>query len=78
MPQIGSLELLIIVILAILIIGPKDFPIILKKMGSWVSYIRRYFSEIQNDITDLDIPVEDKEPSKKTDITKKIKENEQR
>ena len=36
MPQIGWFEILIIVVLAILIIGPKDFPIILKKIGSWM------------------------------------------
>ena len=79
MPQIGSLEILIIVILAILIIGPKDFPIILKKMGNWISYIRRYFSEIQNDITDLDIPTEDKVSIKENTLTsKKTKKNERR
>ena len=29
MPQIGWFELLIIVVIAILVIGPKDFPIVL-------------------------------------------------
>ena len=33
MPQIGWFEILIVVVLAILIIGPKDFPIMLKKIG---------------------------------------------
>jgi len=33
MPQIGWFEILIIVVLSILIIGPKDFPIVLKKIG---------------------------------------------
>ena len=32
MPQIGWSELLIIVVLAILIIGPKDLPVVLKKI----------------------------------------------
>jgi sec-independent protein translocase protein TatB len=31
MPQIGWFELLIIVVVALLIIGPKDLPIVLKK-----------------------------------------------
>ena len=35
MPQIGWFEILIIVSLAIIIIGPKDFPFMLKKVGSW-------------------------------------------
>ena len=59
MPQIGWFEILIIVVLSILIIGPKDFPIVLKKIGSWMGYIKRYFSEIQKDITDMENTVED-------------------
>ena len=59
MPQIGWFEIIIIVILSIVIIGPKDFPIVLKKIGSWMGYIKRYFSEIQKDMTDMENAVED-------------------
>ena len=59
MPQIGWFEILIIVVLSIVIIGPKDFPIMLKKIGSWMGYIKRYFSEIQKDMTDMENVVED-------------------
>jgi sec-independent protein translocase protein TatB len=59
MPQIGWFEILIIVVLSIVIIGPKDFPIMLKKIGSWMGYIKRYFSEIQKDMTDMENTVED-------------------
>ena len=59
MPQIGWFEILIIVVLSILIIGPKDFPIVLKKIGSWMGYIKRYFSKIQKDMTDMENVVED-------------------
>jgi sec-independent protein translocase protein TatB len=57
MPQIGWLELLIIVVIAILVIGPKDFPIVLRKLGTWTSTIKKYFSDVQsniNEITNLD------------------------
>tara|TARA_B100001057_G_C22169074_1_gene688642 strand:- start:352 stop:558 length:207 start_codon:yes stop_codon:yes gene_type:complete len=57
MPQIGWFELLVIIIVAILVIGPKDFPIVLNKIGSWVGSIKRYFSDIQknvNEITNLE------------------------
>jgi sec-independent protein translocase protein TatB len=57
MPQIGWLELLIVVVIAILVIGPKDFPLVLRKLGSWTSTIKKYFSDIQsniNEITNLD------------------------
>ena len=59
MPQIGWFEILIIVVLSILIIGPKDFPIVLKKIGSWTGSVKRYFSEIQKDMTDMKNTVED-------------------
>ena len=34
MPQIGWFEILIIVAISIVVIGPKDFPFVLKKIGS--------------------------------------------
>ena len=76
MPQIGWFEILIIVVLAILIIGPKDFPIMLKKIGSWISSFKNYFSEIQKDITDVENVIEDeilpeKDLSNVTDKNKK-------
>jgi len=59
MPQIGWFEILIIVVLSILIIGPKDFPIVLKKIGGWMGSVKRYFSEIQKDMTDMKNAAED-------------------
>ena len=59
MPQIGWFEILIIVVLAILIIGPKDFPVMVKKIGSWVGSFKNYFSEIQRDISDIKNVAED-------------------
>jgi len=59
MPQIGWVEILIVVVLAILIIGPKDFPIMLKKIGSWVGSFKNYFSEVQKEITDIEDDIED-------------------
>ena len=59
MPQIGWFEILIIVVLAILIIGPKDFPIMLKKIGSWIGSFKNYFNEVQKDITEVENAIED-------------------
>ena len=53
MPQIGWLELLIIVVIAILVIGPKDFPIVLKKLGTWIKTIKKYFSDVQSNISEI-------------------------
>ena len=73
MPQTGWFEILIIVVLAIIIIGPKDIPVVLKKMGSWVASIKRYFSEIQKDITNIEEDIQ-KEISFKDDYINKIKD----
>ncbi len=59
MPQIGWFEILIVVVVAILIIGPKDFPIVIRKIGKWTGSIKRYFSEIQNEVTDLQDTIEE-------------------
>jgi len=59
MPQIGWFEILIIVVLAILIIGPKDFPIILRKVGSWVGSFKSYFEEVRKGITEVEDNIED-------------------
>ena len=59
MPQIGWFELLIIVVVAILVIGPKDFPVVLKKIGNWIGTTKRYFTDIQEKVTKLDEPIDD-------------------
>ena len=74
MPQIGWFEILIIVILAILIIGPKDFPIVLKKIGGWMGSVKRYFNEIQKDVTNMESTIE-KEISLEENYSKKTKDN---
>ena len=53
MPQIGWFEILIIVSIAIIIVGPKDFPIMLKKIGTWIGSAKRYVSDIQNQVSDI-------------------------
>jgi sec-independent protein translocase protein TatB len=66
MPQIGWFEILVIVVLSIIIIGPKDFPIVLRKIGRWIGSIKKYFNEIQKDVSgvqsyiDEEIPFEEK------------------
>lgn len=51
MPQIGWFEILLIASIAIIIIGPKDFPVMLKKIGSWIGTIKRYFSTLQKEVS---------------------------
>jgi sec-independent protein translocase protein TatB len=75
MPQIGWFEILIIVSIAIIVVGPKDFPIMLKKIGSWIGSAKRYFADIQNQVSDITEEKFDKieEKSKNENTKEEIK-----
>ena len=53
MPQIGWLEILAIVIIAILVLGPKEFPIALKKIGSYFGKIKNTISNFQREVSQV-------------------------
>ncbi len=55
MPTIGWFEILIVVAIAIIVLGPKDFPIMLKKVGSWIGTAKRYVNNIQNEVSEISI-----------------------
>ena len=67
MPQIGWFELLVIIIVAILVIGPKDFPVVLKKIGTWVGSLKRYFSDVQKNVNEITNLEEDNNKKDKSD-----------
>jgi|TARA_B100001063_G_C16592630_1_gene466415 sec-independent protein translocase protein TatB len=71
MPQIGWLEILAIVIIAILILGPKEFPIALKKIGSYISKLKNTISNFQREVSSVtnDIEVE-KDPTNQSSSKK--------
>ena len=54
MPTIGWFEILLIVAIAVIVVGPKDFPIMLRKVGSWIGTLKRYINDIQNEVTNLE------------------------
>ena len=53
MPQIGWLEILAIVIIAILVLGPKEFPIALKKIGAYFGKIKNTLSNFQREVNSV-------------------------
>ena len=71
MPTIGWFEILIIVAVAIIVIGPKDFPLMLKKVGSWIGTTKRYITNIQNEVSDLEVEDIDIDKVKEKDNDKK-------
>lgn len=70
MPTIGWFEILIVVGIAIVVLGPKDFPIMLKKVGSWIGTAKRYVNNVQNEVSNIDIDeneMKEKKEEKKND-----------
>ena len=67
MPTIGWFEILIVVAIAIIVLGPKDFPVMLKKAGSWIGTVKKYINNLQDEVSNIDIKdndIENKEDKK--------------
>ena len=75
MPQIGWFEILIIAAIAIIVVGPKDFPIVLKKIGSWIGSIKKSISNMQKEVSNFSDDNFEEKPkesnTEKKDIVKK-------
>ena len=71
MPTIGWFEILIIVVVAIIILGPKDFPLMLKKVGSWIGSVKRYVNNVQNEVSSITEDTIDKNLSEDINVNKK-------
>ena len=76
MPTIGWFEILIIVVVAIIIVGPKDFPLMLKKVGSWIGSIKRYVSNVQREVSSITDDSVDISVDKDSNLNKKKDKNE--
>ena len=76
MPQIGWLEILSVVIIAILVLGPKEFPVALKKIGTYIGKFKNTLYNFQKEVTsvtkeiDLDNDTKSVNDKPKIDIDK--------
>ena len=75
MPQIGWFEILIIVSIAIIVVGPKDFPIMLKKIGSWIGSVKRYVGDVKNQVSNITEESIDRAIDKENNQTNQSKKN---
>ena len=76
MPQIGWLEILTVVIIAILVLGPKEFPIALKKIGSIFGKIKNTLSSFQREVTSVTNDIDIEKKISETNQNNKKTENE--
>jgi sec-independent protein translocase protein TatB len=76
MPQIGWLEILAVVIIAILVLGPKEFPIALKKIGSYIGKFKNTLSNFQREMSSVTSEIDiEKDIKKEEDYKPKDKSN---
>ena len=78
MPTIGWFEILIIVAVAIIVVGPKDFPLMLKKVGSWIGSVKKYINNVQNEVSSITEDTIDKNLNEDISVNKKKDEDEQK
>jgi len=78
MPTIGWFEILIIVVVAIIILGPKDFPLMLKKVGSWIGSIKRYVNNVQSEVSSITEDTIEKNLDENITVNKKEDKDEQK
>lgn len=48
--DIGAAELLVIIIVAVLVIGPKDLPLAMRTAGRWIGKVRRVSAHFRSGI----------------------------
>ena len=71
MPQIGWLEILSIVIIAVLVLGPKEFPVALKKIGTYFGKLKNTLSSFQREVDSVTENIDiEKDIENKKDIKK--------
>ena len=78
MPTIGWFEILIIVAVAIIVVGPKDFPLMLKKVGSMIGSIKRYINNVQNEVSSITEDTNEKNLNEDISINDKKDKDEQK
>jgi len=78
MPTIGWFEILIIVTVSIIVVGPKDFPLMLKKVGSWIGSIKRYVNNVQSEVSSFTEDSVIKNLNEDIDINNKKDKDEQK
>ena len=50
MPTIGSVELLVVILVAFIVVGPRDLPRLMRSVGKWMGQIRLMAAEFQHNL----------------------------
>ena len=53
LPEVGATELLVIAAIALIVVGPKDLPVLLRKLGKFVAHMRSMANEFRSSFDEL-------------------------
>lgn len=53
LPEVGATEYLVIAIVALIVIGPKDLPVLMRRMGQFVAKLRGMASEFRSSFDEM-------------------------
>lgn len=53
LPSLGFQELLLLGVLALVVVGPKDLPLMLRKLGKWTARLRAMAHEFRSGMDEL-------------------------
>ena len=53
LPEVGATELLVIAVIALIVVGPKDLPIMMRKLGQFLGRMRAMASDFRASFDDL-------------------------
>ncbi len=77
MPQIGWLEIISVVIIAILVLGPKEFPLALKKIGSYIGKIKNTLSNLKREVSSVTNEIDIDDITHEKDLKKENKKKDE-
>ncbi len=53
LPEIGATELMVIAAVALIVVGPKDLPVLLRKLGQFVAKLRGMANEFRSSFDEM-------------------------
>jgi sec-independent protein translocase protein TatB len=53
LPDVGATELMIVAIVALVVVGPKDLPVLMRKVGQWVGKMRGLAAEFRSSCDEM-------------------------
>ncbi len=53
LPQFGLSEFLLLAVIALVVVGPRDLPVMMRKLGEWMGQARRMAAEFRGAFDDI-------------------------